>query len=241
MGDVWIGDYENVNKSINILSGEIKDYSVQMKINPGGVQRNTPTILRRSLITLTNDIARLHDNLTYGNHRILEKELLRRRNLVEGLTLKKNQLSNEFDKVVNNTSAKIELLGDKISDRKFGRETDQTRDLNNHQIYTQQKEIMKTQDQSLDAISSSLKVQLNIANQMSSELEVHNRLLEDVEIGTEAVTHRIKVANSRIETLKQNAGSTCMIVIIIFLILFIIALVATDSGCKIYNSPTHCP
>jgi len=246
MGDVWLNEYDGVFRSLNQLTTEIKEYSIQQRNNPSLVNKNTPPTLRRALITLNNNIASLQDSLTYGNNRtILEKELLRRKNLVEGLISRKNQITAMFDSAVNNESAKSELLGDSSTQGKrvWGKpkETETTKDLSNHQIFYQQQDIMKQQDESLDVLSQSIMRQKNMASAMSTELEIHNRLLDEVEIGVEVVDHKLRNTNSRMEKIKQNAGSTCMIVIIVILIILIVVLVATDSGCKIYNDPDHCP
>eukprot|EP01132_Coremiostelium_polycephalum_P002004 gene2004-2466_t len=243
MSDIWLNDYENVQRQLNQLAVEINDYAVQQRNNPVMVRKDTPIILRRSLVNISSEISKLQDNLTYGNLRLLEKELLRRRNLVEGLITRKTQLSNTFDSAVNNTALKNELFGPETGKRVWGKpakETEQTKQYNNQQLYQNQKDVMKEQDEQLDMLSHSLLRQKNMANEMNKELDIHNQLLDDVEIGTEAVTHRLTVTNSKLETLKQNAGSCCMIVVIVLLIIVTIVVLATQEGCKIYYDPNHC-
>ncbi|EGC29480.1 hypothetical protein DICPUDRAFT_42819 [Dictyostelium purpureum] len=247
MGDYWINQHEDIVKLLNTLTADIKEFSLQQRNNPGVAPRNSPTALRNNLVYISTEIARLQDSLTYGNLRITEQELLRRKNKVENLVSIKNQLSNTLDSAINNTNSKNALLGGNNNNgRAFGqfgkpRETDQTRQFDNTALYNNQKEIMKQQDESLDLLSNSIMRTKNIAYAMNNELEAHNEILDDIEIGTERTTVRLKNTNSKMEVIKQNAGSTCMIVTIVILIIIIVILIATDSGCKIYNDPKHCP
>ncbi|EAL63245.1 hypothetical protein DDB_G0288439 [Dictyostelium discoideum AX4] len=250
MGDYWLNEHDNIVKLINSLTADIKEYSIQQRNNPGIVQKNTPAKLRNGLVHITNEILRLQDSLTYGNNRnIQEKELLRRKNKVESLISMKNQLNSTLDAAINNTSQKNELMGNNngvgigYSNRQFGKpkETEATKQFDNQQLFTNQQHIMREQDESLDLLSQSIMRQKNMAHAMSNELDQHNEMLDDVEIGTDAVSMRLRNANRRMETIKQNAGSTCMIVCIVILIILIVVLIATDSGCKIYNDPKHCP
>ncbi|KAK5578903.1 hypothetical protein RB653_008578 [Dictyostelium firmibasis] len=249
MGDVWLNEHDNIVKLINSLTADIKEYAIQQRNNPGVVQKNTPTKLRNGLVHITNEILRLQDSLTYGNNRnIQEKELLRRKNKVESLVSMKNQLIATLDAAINNTSQKNELMGNNggnigYSGRQFGKpkETEVTKQYDNQQLFLNQQHVMREQDESLDLLSQSIMRQKNIAHAMGNELEQHNEMLDDIEIGTDAVSMRLRNANRRMETIKQNAGSTCMIVCIVILIILIVVLVATDSGCKIYNDPNHCP
>ncbi|EGG21705.1 putative syntaxin 8 [Cavenderia fasciculata] len=243
MGDVWLLEYDNAQKLLNQVATDVKNYEVQMRSNPSMATKNNATGIRRGLVNVTTELSRLMDTLTYGNLRINERELIRRRQLVESLVTAKNNLSAAFERAVNNTSAKDELFGGDSGRRQWGKpkETEVTKEWNNQQVFDRNNHIMKEQDESLDVLSQSIMRQKVMAEHMNAEVTLHNELLDDVEIGVERVHGRLVNTNDKMEHLTKNAGSTCLIVIIVVLILFIVALLATDSGCKIYNDPNHCP
>ncbi|GAM18412.1 hypothetical protein SAMD00019534_015870, partial [Acytostelium subglobosum LB1] len=250
MSDVWLNEFENASRVLNQLSSEVKDYEVAQRNNPALVQRQTAPNIRRNLVNLSNDLNRLIDTLTYGNLRITEKESLRRRATVEQLITKKNNLASQFEAAANNTSAKYvyitmnDLMGDASGKRAWGKqskETEYTKDMDNQQLFNKQNQVMDEQDQTLDLLSGSLLRQKNMATAMNSELTNQNLMLDDVESGVTKVSSRLVSTNNKMETLRQNAGSCGLILVIVLLIIVIIILLATDSGCKIYNDPKHCP
>eukprot|EP01133_Synstelium_polycarpum_P015259 gene15259-18065_t len=150
----------------------VKDFEVQQRSNPALNTKQSAPSIRRSLVNLSTELSRLIDNLTYGNLRITEKESLRRRGLVESLITRKNNLATTFEGANNNTAAKNELIGDATGRRAWGKskETEQTQDMNNQQVFDSQKHIMNQQDESLDVLSQSLMRQKNMAHAMNNEL-----------------------------------------------------------------------
>ncbi|EFA80454.1 putative syntaxin 8 [Heterostelium album PN500] len=230
MGDSWEYEYDNASRQLQQLVTEVKSFEVQQRNNPGAVQKQTAPNIRRALSNLSNDLARLKDALVYGNLRITDKEKMRRNAMVEQLGTQKNNLTNQFENAANNNFARNELMGDASSKRAWGKQAKDnefTQNFNNQQLFNQNNTVMQEHDQALDLLSNSLMRQKNMASAMNTELEIHNQLLDDVEIGVDRTTSRIQHTNSKMNILKENASSCGMIICIVLLIIFIIVLLAT--------------
>ncbi|GAM26075.1 hypothetical protein SAMD00019534_092500 [Acytostelium subglobosum LB1] len=209
--------------------------------NPPQALRQAPNI-RRELVKISNDLSRLLDGLTYSNVRITERETMRRRQIVEQLVTKKNNLASSFEAASTNSNnqARNELIGSSSGKRAWGKDTEQTQGMSNQQIFDQNNQAMNDQDVALDLLSGSLMKQKVLATTMNTEITKQNLMLDDIEVGVDRTTTNLSQTTSTMDTLRRNASSCGLIMCIVLLIIVIIVLLATDSGCKIYNDPKHC-
>jgi uncharacterized membrane-anchored protein YjiN (DUF445 family) len=74
------------------------------------------------------------------------------------------------------------------------------------QILQQQNKLFKKQDEQIDLLLSSLTRVKNIAQDIGTELQEQNKLLDDLTYQTEATTHRINRQNKRITKLTKSKG-----------------------------------
>jgi len=245
--DTWINDCERANQNASEISADIIEFhkqsknSVQSAKLAGGI--------RRSLVQLTKDIATLDDALRIATQ-ITERERARRGDLLRNLTTRKDQLSDLLNRP-QAAFARDDLLNsdgvDGINNVKKSRhwghkpeETEATRDLNNDQLLGVQKSIMKEQDGALDSLSNSLARQKEIALTIDGELDVHSKLIGDLDVKTEKTKIEIQNNIKRIDKVSEQSKVCGMWICIVVLILILIVFAATDWGCKIYNSKKHC-
>ena len=66
------------------------------------------------------------------------------------------------------------------SNRVFGKETEETKHLDDYGVLNLQKSMMKKQDEDLDQLSMLIQKQKHIGVSISEELDVQNRMLDDL-------------------------------------------------------------
>jgi len=241
MTDPWIFEYERASQSANEISASINEYHKQVKDSIQSAKLSAT--VRRSLVQLTKDISTMEDELRI-NSQITEREKTRRSDLLRSLSVRKDQLS---DSLSRNPTTREELVGSGGINSKKGRawgqkieETEETRDLNNDQLLSQQKSRMNEQDSLLDALGQSVARQKDIAITIDGELDVHARILTDLDTKTEKTRLTIENTTKRVDKITEKTKVCGMWICIVLLILLLIVLALTNWGCDIYpNCPKH--
>eukprot|EP00026_Physarum_polycephalum_P013772 Phypoly_transcript_14212.p1 GENE.Phypoly_transcript_14212~~Phypoly_transcript_14212.p1 ORF type:complete len:250 (+),score=47.31 Phypoly_transcript_14212:106-855(+) len=232
--DPWLNEFERLNQLASEISADIKDVRGNAS---GAAQAKQNAMVRRKLVQLTTDIANLHDALP--RLQITDKERQRRKDLLYGMSTRKDQLSDTLTKSSNpSLSAQLQQSPEAGRKRAWGaqpQETEETKDLNNAQLLHYQKTVMQQQDDHIDILSASIVRQKEIAVTINTELDVHTRLLDDLDSKTDKTAYGIQAANKRISRVAENSKVGGMWCVIILLIIFIIVLAATDWGCDIHK------
>jgi len=240
MGDAWISDYELVSQSTNVISADINEYHNQITDNTQSAKLSAG--IRRSLVQLTKDIAALDEALRVSTQ-ITEKEKARRGDLLRNLTTRKDQLSDSLSKNLNDNRGNLLNSGGAVKGRAWGQkpeETEVTRNLTNEQLLEHQKTTMQMQDSYLDSLGQSVARQKEIAITIDGELDVHAKLLDDLDTKTEKTRLGIEGNTKRIGKISEQSKVCGLWICIILLIALIIVFAATDWGCKIYDDKKHC-
>jgi len=238
--DAWIYEYEKATQSSNEISASINEYHQQTKDSVQTAKLSAT--IRRSLVQLTKDIATLEDGIR-NSTQITERERTRRGDLIRSLTVRKDQLSDSLNR---NPTSREELVGSggvNSKKRAWGQkieETEHTKDLSNDQLLSQQKGVMTEQDGLLDALSASVAKQKDIAITIDGELNIHGKLITDLDVKTENTTLLIKNTTKKVDKITEKSKVCGMWICIIILIVVIIVLAATDWGCKIYYVKDRC-
>ncbi|KAI8811183.1 hypothetical protein BJ742DRAFT_154025 [Cladochytrium replicatum] len=95
--------------------------------------------------------------------------------------------------------------------RKFGveqrpppQETDITRPLDNQGLVQLQRQTMTDQEEQVDALSTVIRRQRQIGEQIGNELEVHNQLLDDLDQGVTRVASHLKSASKKLDSVSKS-------------------------------------
>ncbi|KAF2483020.1 hypothetical protein BDY17DRAFT_310099 [Neohortaea acidophila] len=100
--------------------------------------------------------------------------------------------------------------------------------MDNQQIHTYHKQVLRDQDEQLDALGQSIGRQRVLGIQMGNELEEQNELLEDVESGVDRHTTTLDRARKRLGHVarksKDNWSWVTIGILIVILVLLIIVL-----------------
>jgi len=245
--DSWLNEYDRLVQISNELSANIKEFHAQTRAgsNPNNVKLSA--IIRRGLVQLTTDIARLQDTLPDLN--ILEREKNRRKDMLFNLTTRKDQLSDELSRPdqANRDSPSAQLKSGSNAQaqgkpRAWGaaKETDMTKDLDNAQLLQLQKDQMAIQDDQLEILSQSVGRQKEVAITINSELNEHNKLLEDLEVKTAKTQNGIERERKHVKKVSESSKVCGLWIVIMLLVIALIVFAATDWGCKIHYVQDRC-
>ena len=147
-------------------------------------------------------------------HKLGEGELRRRRDLLasarkdkDGLESLLNAMTQKsaLDSAVASIGDKDALLSSNTSSHKpksggrvLGKETSETRELDNQGVVQLQKQKMKDQDMDVDELRKIIQRQKELGTQIHEELEVQNEMLRMVDEDVDRVQGKIDVAKKRI-------------------------------------------
>lgn len=149
----------------------------------------------------------------WGNEKLGEGELRRRRDLVESAKREKEGLENllaamitksQVDQTVAKAQEKEALVGNAASSkplsagRVLGRETDRTRALDNDGVLQLQKQLMQEQDEDVMVLGQAVRRQRELGIAIQEELQVQNEMLGMLDEDVTRVEGKIQVANKRI-------------------------------------------
>lgn len=140
------------------------------------------------IAALEEGLKNLGDKSAFGGSRLGDGELRRRKDLIESAKKDRDGLENllnamatksNLDNAVASIQDKAALVGDgkPKPGRVLGKETDQTRELDNEGVLQLQKQVMKDQDMSVAELMKIVNRQKELGTAIHEELEVQNQML----------------------------------------------------------------
>jgi len=144
-----------------------------------------------------------------GGQQLGDGEIRRRKDLIasarkdrDGLENLLNAMMNKskLDSTVASIQDKQNLLGPNLkpSGRVLGRETTETRELDNHGILQLQRQKMADQDQGVEELRKIVQRQKELGIAIHQELEVQNEMLRMVDEDADRVQNKVGIAKKRI-------------------------------------------
>lgn len=146
-----------------------------------------------------------------GGSKLGDGEIRRRKDLVASARKEKEGLDNllnamvtkaKLDSAVASIQDKEALVGGgakpKAGGRVLGKETSETRELDNEGVLQLQKQKMQNQDVNVDELRKIVAKQKELGVAINEELEVQNEMLKMVDEDVERVEGKIKIAKKRI-------------------------------------------
>ncbi|KMU81907.1 hypothetical protein CISG_09375 [Coccidioides immitis RMSCC 3703] len=159
---------------------------------------------------LENGLKNLGDKSGWGEANLGEGELRRRKDLLASAQKEKEGLENllnamatksKLDSAVASIQDKQALIGSSRNKPKVGRilgkETEETRQLDNDGVLQLQKQIMENQDAGIDELRKIVARQKELGIAINNELEVQNAMLNIVDEDAERVGRKIQVGRKR--------------------------------------------
>ncbi len=186
-------------------------------------QHEAGAAAKSSLVKAGGMITALEEGLTniqkvatggWGGQKLGDGEIRRRKDLIatarkdkEGLEDLLNAMTtkSKLDNAVATIQDKQSLVGSKskpASGRVLGKETAETRELDNQGVLQLQKQKMADQDMDVDELRKIVQRQRELGERINEELEVQNDLLKMVDEDVDRVQGKIDIAKKRISKIK---------------------------------------
>ena len=221
---------DQVNESINERNRAVRD-------NSGNVSKVTAQV-RRQLKELSQAIESLEDRLEDAAraYHITDKEHLRRQDLVATLKGRGEKCRTLFTKTMSSGGyddgyARNALFGQGGGGGGGGRggvrfEDESTRGVDTRDMYQQQDQIIRDQDQGLEALRKSIAVQKRMGTAIGEELTDQNEMLDDLNEGMDQTQRRLTRETQHVVHVTEKAKAGGMFCCIILLIIAIIVVLA---------------
>eukprot|EP00958_Prasinococcus_capsulatus_P021733 scaffold2986_cov406-Prasinococcus_capsulatus_cf.AAC.3 len=107
------------------------------------------------------------------------------------------------------------------------RETEQTAELDNRQLLQVQNQLRQQQDAQLDELETVVQSTKHIALAVNDELNLQERLLDDLDGDVDHVQSRLSSATNKVkEVLKKNKQCCSMIIVIVLCVVIVVLLLS---------------
>eukprot|EP00808_Paulinella_micropora_P031169 g74118.t1 len=217
----WIKTYEQTERTLRDAISTLR--------NKGAGRGKGRRLLMKSIEQAQANIQQLENNIAglESSKEIGSGEAQRRRQLVSDL-------------YALNTNAQEILSGAKrrndIRQQAMARgDTEETRGLSNTQLLEAQQTEMERQDQQLDGILDGVTKLKVMSSDMSSELDLHESLLQDLQPMIENADGRVVRNVDRVQDISENQGGWCPFICATLLLAFIVFLLSSNSLCVVFN------
>jgi hypothetical protein len=103
-------------------------------------------------------------------------------------------------------------------------ETTDTRNMSNKDLRGAQTQMLKQQADIEDALVGTSENLINVAHNMGDELDLQNKLLDDVEVNVDNTQKRMDKATFRMKELIYKSSDSCLMICIVLLIVAIVVI-----------------
>jgi syntaxin of plants SYP5 len=155
-----------------------------------------------------------------------ENEKNRRRDLLAALRSRREQMLQALkrDQQPQKSSRSALLGGVDGTTSSVPRETDATAELNNRGLISMQQQVMHQQDTELEHLERSVVTTKHVALQINEETQLHNRLLDELDVEVGASADRLAMAQRKLKVVMRRA-SGCRTQLLVFLLLVVLVVV----------------
>ncbi|KAJ3682025.1 hypothetical protein LUZ60_014598 [Juncus effusus] len=215
--DPWMREYSEASRLVD-------DISVMMSARPQSgpdairhtsAMRRKLTILGTRLDTLESILSKLPNLKTITN-----KEMHKRQDMLANLRNKSKQMATTLN--MSNFANREELLG---PSNKSADEVSRASGLDNQGILVLQRQIMGEQDEGFEKLEDTVYSTKHIALAINEELDLHTRLIDNLDEGVEMSSSRLQRVQKRLAILNKKTKGGCSCMCMLFSVIAIIILV----------------
>jgi SYP5 family syntaxin len=213
MADSWAREFQEAARLAEDVEGRVAERNALAPHSSEAIR--VTSVARRKLAMLSNKVDRL-ESLLQGKE---DKEAARRQSMLADLRHKAKQMSASLSSAqsANRTS----LMEGGISPV----ETSRTKGMDNSGLVNLQRQIMKEQDQDLENLEHTVLSTKHIALAVNEELDLHTRLLDDMDQSADVTNNKLLAAQRRLGFLNKNLGQGWSLMTMIFLMVVVVVLV----------------
>ncbi|KAL1566990.1 Syntaxin-51, variant 2 [Salvia divinorum] len=212
-GDAWVREY---NEAVRLADDITNMISERSSLPPSGpeAQRHASTIRRKITIlgTRLDSLQSLLQKL-HGKQSLTEKEMNRRRDMVNNLRSKVTQMASTLN--MSNFANRDSLLGPEI---KPADAMSRISGLDNQGVVEQ--------DEGLEKLEETVISTKHIALAVNEELDLHTRLIDDLDQHVEVTDSRLQRVQKRLAILNKRTKGGCSCMCLFLSVVGIVVLVA---------------
>ncbi|CAM8949746.1 unnamed protein product [Rhodiola kirilowii] len=215
--DAWMKEYNEAVRladDINVMISE----RISLPATGPDSQRHASAI-RRKITILGTRLDTLQSLLSKlpGKQQASEKEMNRRRDMLNNLKSKVTQMASTLN--TSNLAIRDSLFG---PDTKQSDAMSRITGLDNQGVVGIQRQIMREQDEGLEKLEDTVISTKHIALAVNEELDLHTRLIDDLDQHVEITDSRLQRVQKNLAVLnRRNGGCSCL-----SLLLSVIGIVA---------------
>eukprot|EP00262_Sarcandra_glabra_P011550 TRINITY_DN279_c0_g1_i5.p1 TRINITY_DN279_c0_g1~~TRINITY_DN279_c0_g1_i5.p1 ORF type:complete len:234 (+),score=41.12 TRINITY_DN279_c0_g1_i5:226-927(+) len=219
--DSWMREFNEASKLADDISARISERSSLPPSGPES-QRHLSAIRRKITIlgTRLDSLESLTSKLP-SKQPITEKELHRRQDMLVNLRSKSNQMASALN--MSSSANREDLLG---QNRKPVGEINRTGGLDNYGLVGLQRQIMKEQDDGLGKLEETVLSTKHIALAVNEELDLHSRLIDNLDQHVESTDSRLQRVQKRLAILNRRTKGGCSCMCLLLAVIGIVILAA---------------
>ncbi|KAJ3689669.1 hypothetical protein LUZ61_018833 [Rhynchospora tenuis] len=223
--DPWVREYNEASRLVDDVSNMMSERGSLPQSGPDAIRhissmRRKITILGTRLDTLDSLLSKLPALKTITN-----KEMHKRQDMLANLRSKAKQLASTLN--MSNFANREELLG---PSRKAADEVSRANGLDNQGVVNLQRQIMREQDEGLEKLEETVMSTKHIALAVNEELDLHTRLIDNLDEDVEMTNSRLQRVQKRLAILNKRTkgGCSCMCLLLSVLAIVILVLIAWE-------------
>jgi ribosome assembly protein YihI (activator of Der GTPase) len=167
-----------------------------------------------------------------------EGEVVRRKGLLASMKSQNDRLEDELNGSGNNSRGAL-MGGARRTPINLSEESQESQQISNQQLQSQQRTALSEQDSKLDGILDGVSRLKVMSSDINAELDLHQNLLGELDTAVDATDARLQRNTKRIEIVSEKAGGCCGLITMVILFALIVILLATNWGCHVFK-PSKC-
>jgi SYP5 family syntaxin len=217
--DSWTKEFQEAARLADDIEGRIAEKNGLAPHSSEGTRIVSAT--RRKLTMLNTKLDRLESLLQSGPLKasMSEKEFNRRQEMLLNIRFKSKQMAASLSS--SQSANRANLMEGGIAPV----ETSRTKGMDNSGLVNLQRQIMREQDQDLEGLEETVLSSKHIALAVNEELDLHTRLLDDMDQSADVTNNKLLAAQRRLGFLNKNAGQGWSLLTMIILMVVIVVLV----------------
>ncbi|CAL9165528.1 unnamed protein product [Musa hybrid cultivar] len=221
--DQWMREFNEASKLSEDISAMMSERG---SLPPSGpdTQRHL-TAMRRKITILRTRLDSLESLLSKlpSMQPIKDKDLHKRQEMLANMKSKANQMASTLN--MSNFGNREDLFGDGI---KSADVMSRTSGLDNQGIVALQRQVMREQDEGLEKLEETVLSTKHIALAVNEELDLHTRLIDDLDEHVDVTDSRLQRVQKRLAILNKRTkgGCSCMCLLLSVVAIVILVIVA---------------
>ncbi|XP_071730251.1 syntaxin-52-like [Rutidosis leptorrhynchoides] len=217
--DPWTREYSEASKLADDITGMISEMS---SFGSGPEAQRHTSAIRRKITILNTRLDTLQSLLTRlpAKQPLTEKEMKRRKDTLENLRTKVTQMANTLN--MSSIGNRDSLLGPDI---KPADAMSRIAGLDNSGVVGLQRQIMREQDEGLEKLEETVISTKHIALAVNEELDLHTRLIDDLDEHVDVTDSRLKRVQKNLAVLNKRTKGGCSFLCLLLSVIGIIVLV----------------